>query len=46
MRTAGGLATAVFSQDLGAVVVGRAPIVVGGHVFSNLGDEVLSLARP
>ena len=36
----------VFSQDLGAVVVGRAPIVVGGHVFSNLGDEVLSLARP
>ena len=36
----------VFSQDLGAVVVGRAPIVVGGHVYSDLGDEVVSLARP
>ena len=35
----------VFSQDLGAVVVGRAPIVVGGHVYSDLGDEVVSLAR-
>jgi outer membrane protein assembly factor BamB len=36
----------VFSEDLGAVVVGRAPIVVAGHVYSDLGDEVVSLARP
>jgi outer membrane protein assembly factor BamB len=36
----------VYSQDLGGVVFGRAPIVVGGHVYSDLGDEVVSLARP
>jgi outer membrane protein assembly factor BamB len=36
----------VYSQVQGAIVLGRAPIVVGGRVYSDLGDEVVSLALP